>query len=343
MEFSRRSLATGTIVYATPPRLPDARRVLAPWYNSRRSLSNGSEVALVARVFAQSNEQKSAFLQRIHEKKAAKERGVLKRVDAETPKFLHWALKPLATAMARAQQQHNGQKGTRGEFAVGLRLWARLPKAWAIINDVVLEYKPGDYAQIDHIAIGPSGIFLIETKAWNGALLLKEDQCFRRESSHWVKTHSPIHQNNIHRRRFHQWYALHGLPHPSPPIQPIVVFTQAKWLTVDQCSMPVLTPRQAIAYLTQSPDRHLDEAGVDRIVSQILTAAPLPMEPTYDMPKRHASGTDTPTLSEQSSPRLRFRYARGQTETDENMSAFGEHGNPPIKFGSNTAGQENWG
>ncbi|NMP25036.1 nuclease-related domain-containing protein [Sulfobacillus harzensis] len=172
----------------------------------------------MARVFTQSDDQKSAFLKRIEEKETAKVQQVRERVDAETPKILHWAFKPLATAMARTKQRHDSQQGARGEFAVSLRLWARLPKSWAIISDVVLEYKPGEYAQIDHIAIGPGGIFLIETKAWDGAVLLKNDQCFRKEAGKWVKTHSPIHQHKTHQRRFHQWYVLHELPQPLPPL-----------------------------------------------------------------------------------------------------------------------------
>ncbi|MDA8192434.1 MAG: nuclease-related domain-containing protein [Thermaerobacter sp.] len=256
----------------------------------------------MARIFTQSGAQKSAFLKRVDEKAAAQRQHVRERVDAEIPKILHWALTPLATAMVRTKQRRDSQQGARGEFAVSWRLWARLPKAWAIINDVVLEYQPGEYAQIDHIAIGPGGIFLIETKAWDGAILLKNDECFRKEAGKWVKTHSPIHQHNTHRRRFHQWYALHGLPQPLPPIEPIVVFTQARWLVADQCSMPVLKPRQAMVYLTKGADCPLDEVSVDRIVDKILTATPLPMTTVYGSPTRFPSPTDPPVPSGQLTP-----------------------------------------
>lgn len=256
------------------------------------------EVAGVAQVLTQSDEKKSAFLKRIHEKEAAREQGVRDRIDAETPKFLHWALKPLATGMVRTQQRRASQQGAQGEFSVGLRLWARLPKAWTIINDVVLEYKPGEYAQIDHIAIGPAGVFLIETKAWDGAILLKQDQCSRKEAGKWVRTHSPIHQNKTHQRRFCQWYNFHGLPEPLPRIDPIVVFTQASWLVADQCSMPVLTPREAISYLNRgSANYQLDEKSADRIVHTILTADPLPMAEAHRALKESPSPTGNPVQS----------------------------------------------
>lgn len=51
-----------------------------------------------------------------------------------------------------------------------------------MINDVVLEYRANEYTQIDHIVIGPPGVFLLKTKAWDGSILLKKDQSYRKES-----------------------------------------------------------------------------------------------------------------------------------------------------------------
>ena len=252
----------------------------------------------MARVFTQSDEHKRAFLQKIVDKQAAREQDVRDRIDAATPKFLHWALKPLATTIVRTKQRQHNDKGDRGEFSVGLHLWARLPNEWTVINDVVLEYRLGEYTQLDHIVIGRAGIFLIETKAWHGAVLLKQDQCFRKEANKWVKTGSPIQQNKIHQRRFRQWYNCHGLHRPLPPIEPVVVFTQATWLRVDQCSIPVLTPKQTTAYLNGASGHHLSEESIDSIVEKILTATPLhvtakseqPQQPLRDSATRPPSG-----------------------------------------------------
>ncbi len=249
----------------------------------------------MARVFSQPQEKTLEFLRRIEEKKASQEQRVQARIDAEIPKFLHWALKLLATGMVRGKQRHDSRQGAQGELSVQLRLWHHLPNAWAIINDVVLEYKVGEYSQIDHIAVGPAGIFLIETKAWDGAVLLKNDQCFRKEAGKWRKTHSPIQQNKTHVSRFSQWYNLHELPHPLPTVEPIVVFTRTIWLVSEQCSMPVLTPKQAASYLTRfSGDRPLDEAMVDRIVAKILNAEPLPAAKTPDTPERRSPRINKP-------------------------------------------------
>jgi hypothetical protein len=54
----------------------------------------------------------------------------------------------LAIGIVRAKQRHHSEIGNRGEFSVGLPLWARRPNEWAVINDVVLEYAPGEYGQL---------------------------------------------------------------------------------------------------------------------------------------------------------------------------------------------------
>lgn len=59
--------------------------------------------------------------------------------------------------------------GLRGE-RVGARLLAPLAKeGYIVLHDVTL--TAGDRtAQVDHLVIGPNGLFIIETKAWAGAV-----------------------------------------------------------------------------------------------------------------------------------------------------------------------------
>lgn len=231
----------------------------------------------MARVFTQTGGPKLTFLEQIADKQASREQTIRERVETATPTFLHWALKPLATGMVRTKHRQDHHKGVQGEFAVSLRLWARLPNTWTVINDVVLEFAQREYAQLDHIVIGPSCIFLIETKAWHGAVLLKNDQCFRKEAGRWIKTSSPISQNRTHLRRFRQWYTVFGLPQPMPPIEPIVVFTRTTWLRADRCSMPVMTPQQTPAYLLkQGTGQQLNAELIDALVEKILTVDTFP-------------------------------------------------------------------
>ena len=65
--------------------------------------------------------------------------------------------------------------GAQGEELV-ISILSRLPREYHVLNDVNLQFKPALYwkknkgyilsSQIDHIVVGPTGIFLIETKNW---------------------------------------------------------------------------------------------------------------------------------------------------------------------------------
>ena len=56
-------------------------------------------------------------------------------------------------------------KGARGEEMVASEL-ARLPASWTIFNGLILP----DGRDADHVAVGPQGVFVIETKHWFGSV-----------------------------------------------------------------------------------------------------------------------------------------------------------------------------
>ncbi|RXE56041.1 hypothetical protein ABH15_07550 [Methanoculleus taiwanensis] len=55
------------------------------------------------------------------------------------------------------------EKGKEGEETV-LEYLSRLPEEYIVIDDIVIEKYQGN---IDHVVIGPTGIFVIETKNWS--------------------------------------------------------------------------------------------------------------------------------------------------------------------------------
>lgn len=65
-------------------------------------------------------------------------------------------------------------RGAQGELEV-IRELCKLPDNFVLLNDVELEaksflthnQKPVQSAQVDHLVVGPTGIFLLETKAWS--------------------------------------------------------------------------------------------------------------------------------------------------------------------------------
>jgi hypothetical protein len=63
--------------------------------------------------------------------------------------------------------------GARGESRVG-RLLARLPEEYHVFNGV--RFYAGD---IDHVVVGPTGIFVVETKVYAGTISLRAGQLTR--------------------------------------------------------------------------------------------------------------------------------------------------------------------
>jgi hypothetical protein len=62
-------------------------------------------------------------------------------------------------------------KGARGEESVA-RALALLPAQWHVFHGIACrsEIREGGGADLDHVAIGPNAIFVIETKNWSGSI-----------------------------------------------------------------------------------------------------------------------------------------------------------------------------
>lgn len=96
------------------------------------------------------------------------------RTDVEPPRPMDVAsFRPLGLLMAGAatvvvaRMMWGGRssteawgKGARGEVATG-QLLARLPDGFAVRHDLRM---PGSSANIDHVVVGPTGVFTVETK-----------------------------------------------------------------------------------------------------------------------------------------------------------------------------------
>ena len=61
--------------------------------------------------------------------------------------------------------------GAEGEHATADAL-ASLPHGWVVLHDRRI---PGGRANIDHVVVGPQGVFVIETKSWTGKVSIDGD------------------------------------------------------------------------------------------------------------------------------------------------------------------------
>lgn len=87
------------------------------------------------------------------------------------------------------------QKGVYGEKLVAHAL-NTLPDEWRIINDFYARRS-----QIDHVAVGPNGVFCIETKNWGTSGTDIYDNWYKFDGEQWyVSDSNPIIQNRTHIR-----------------------------------------------------------------------------------------------------------------------------------------------
>lgn len=77
-------------------------------------------------------------------------------------------------------------KGIIGEKVVADYL-NRLPENYIIFNDVKF---PGSYGNLDHVVVGPNGIFVIETKNYGGSFIVKEDVWYYKKGEYLKESKS---------------------------------------------------------------------------------------------------------------------------------------------------------
>ena len=112
------------------------------------------------------------------------------------------------------------QLGFAGEEQVTQTLSAALSNDYSLINDVkLIAYKGGN---IDHIVLGPTGIFVLETKNYSGKIACYGDS--------WKGIHqSPSAQARINASRTYKVIKASGMfASKLPWVQPVVVFPDRK-------------------------------------------------------------------------------------------------------------------
>lgn len=125
----------------------------------------------------------------------------------------------IAVPMAKQYLRSSKVKGKIGEMFVGAFL-SRLGDEYEVINNVTL-ISDGDSTQIDHIVVSLKGIWVIETKNYQGLIFGNEkdstwNQKLGRQS---FKFQNPLRQNYKHTK-----YLAQNLGVRESFITPIVVF-----------------------------------------------------------------------------------------------------------------------
>ncbi|RYD03059.1 hypothetical protein N752_21855 [Desulforamulus aquiferis] len=81
-------------------------------------------------------------------------------------------------------------KGSDGEKKVAWELFTRLSDHWLVINDLKIT-RGNVKSQVDHLLLGPPGIFSLETKNWNTAACDCQGEWLRFQHGMWIPQKSP--------------------------------------------------------------------------------------------------------------------------------------------------------
>lgn len=191
----------------------------------------------MARLIKQSDAIRQDFYRRIREKVRRDKDKYLRRIISAMP-FLGGMMGGFDGLMFDIDQMLNRAKGSAGEYLVLRAAAGTLPDSWLIAQDAIFEPKPDLFTQIDHVFISPSGIFLVETKAWDGAYRVQGDRWERKDRYRWVRCQSPTIQANYHRYMWLLWihqYISKDLFHTiAPHVHPLIVLTHVTWINAER-------------------------------------------------------------------------------------------------------------
>lgn len=230
-----------------------------------------------AQVCHQDPQIKELFHRAIRAKLESVKNTVMNNFDDEVPWWAAWALRPLVSVthdLLNARDRYVGGV-VEGKAAASLHLV--LTRECTLINDVVLEVEPDEFIQVDHVVVAPSGVFLVETKAWRGAFVCYGGTWRRKSGKSWERCKSPTWQNKRHQELFQRWISreVSGLP-AGNWARPIVLFTSASYLKTDGLDIPVFDSCLAMAWWIRkwAAGSVLGEAERQRIVAAVVNAKP---------------------------------------------------------------------
>lgn len=182
----------------------------------------------------------------------------------------------VAGGAASFRQWGNWSLGKRGELAVTDTLKS-LPDDYVVLNDLVL---PDNGGNIDHLLIGPNGIFAIETKNYSGYVKCEEEQWY--VNGHRIRSLSKqAKRNSMAVRR--SIGGLYGdLKGTIPYVVPLLTFVnpQAK-LKLFKPTVPVLRLAEVVEFvLDYQTKRPISPDEKRAIVHQIQSLQPIANHPS---------------------------------------------------------------
>ena len=151
--------------------------------------------------------------------------------------------------------------GLSGERQVAKLLGSKLSDDYYLLNDLYLQDGGGD---IDHVVLGPNGIFVLETKNWKGNVSCNGDEWQRVGKRNFSA--SPSRQVKRNAAKIKHIIESSGLIHSSVWVEGIVVFTN------NHATLHLSNPTVQILNLPQLPNSITSHRGSISYTRQQLEA-----------------------------------------------------------------------
>jgi hypothetical protein len=132
---------------------------------------------------------------------------------------------------------------------------------WRVLHDVPWPGRP--HAAIDHVVVGPAGVFVVDSKTWTGVVSVRDGVLRQdRYSRQGAVTQSAEASRAIARQ----------LRTARSPVQPVLCLERNQQISVE-CDGVLVCTTANIAELMQSRPRVLAEVEVQRIAHDVAARA----------------------------------------------------------------------
>lgn len=165
------------------------------------------------------------------------------------------------------------QKGNEGEFSVAQQLIFLDESKYKVLNDILLQIDNDKTAQIDHIVVSTYGIFVIETKNWNGFITGGRDSYF------WFKRNlgnnieimkNPIKQNEWHIEALKQIFSKYNININKELFYSLIVFVQGQKPKIDDRNNCSVIPLNDLVKKIHSYNKEiLEESQIENLLKVI--------------------------------------------------------------------------
>ncbi|MCL2642839.1 MAG: NERD domain-containing protein [Candidatus Bathyarchaeota archaeon] len=157
------------------------------------------------------------------------------------------------------------KSGRQGEKEVINTLTKSLNDDHYLINGAYLKGKGGD---IDHIVLGPNGVYVLETKNWSGKIICNGDQ-WQRPGKH-IKSNPSLQIKRNTQKIKKVLDNTHTFQGHKIWVEGIIVFTNPHAdLTVNNTTVTILKLQQLSNYIKNQNNNCLTKDQIQKIVKQI--------------------------------------------------------------------------